>query len=370
MTSDSAYLNGAFRTGGLAHDLTLGTAGYKAQTYSVITAASAASVRLGTASIAAPVIFARPAAGPPNVKLNYNSSNVYQQGVNLNDSIRMTQAWSVRLGASKDWFHVDNFNALGVTQAGYRSDGISASGSLVFKPADNMTTYATYASSLQAGDLAPGTAANAGVSLEPYRSRQIEVGYKIGLENLDVTAAVFRIERPFANIDPLDRVFRLSGEQVNKGVELSAVGEVGAGLRLFGGLTWLDARMRDTPLASTDGKRYVGAPRWKGNVLLEYALPAVSGLTASVDYQFATSRAGNDTHTLEVAGYGLLDLGARYRHELGGRPVTWRLTVNNVFDRAYWSTVAPSNITGTNAGNMVAHLGSPRTMVGSFAIDF
>ena len=44
ITSDSAYLNGTFQTGFIGHDLTIGTAGYKSETYSVITAASAASV--------------------------------------------------------------------------------------------------------------------------------------------------------------------------------------------------------------------------------------------------------------------------------------------------------------------------------------
>jgi hypothetical protein len=32
--------------------------------------------------------------------------------------------------------------------------------------------------------------------------------------------------------------------------------------------------------------------------------------------------------------------------------------------------VAPSNITGTNRGNMVAHVGAPRTLALSTAADF
>ena len=370
ITSDSGYLNGAFEALGVSHDLTIGTAGYKSATYTVITAATAASVRLGTASIAAPALFARPAAGPPNVDFNFNSSNVYQQGLNLNDTIRLSEAWSVRVGVSQDWFHVDNFNAAGLELAGYRNDGVSPSGSVIFKPAANMTTYVSYVSSLQAGDLAPGTAVNSGASLEPYRSEQIEIGFKWSLDNLDLSAALFRIERPFANIDPLDRVFRITGEQVNKGLEFSAVGEVYRGLRVFGGLTLLDARLQNTPLASTNDKRFVGAPKVKGNVLFEYTIPAVTGLVASFDYQFSGSRAGNDTNTQSVAGYNLFDVGARYASTIAGRPVTWRLAVNNVLDRQYWSTVAPSNLTGTNTGNLVAHLGAPRTVLGSVAIEF
>ena len=257
-----------------------------------------------------------------------------------------------------------------VEQAGYHDDGLSGSASVAFKPAANQTAYLTWTSSLQAGDLAPGAAANAGVNLEPYRSREIEAGYKLRLENIDLSTAVFRIERPFANIEPTTGVFRISGEQVNKGVEVSATGEIVSGLRLYGGFTWLDAKLDDTPLPATNGRRFVGAPRFKGNVLLEYAIPGLDALVATADYQFATSRAGNDTNTLTVAGYDTVDLGARYAADFSGNLVTFRLAINNVFDRAYWSTIAPSNITGTNAGNMVAHLGTPRTWLGSIAVEF
>ena len=57
ITSDTGYLNGDFTTGGLAHDLTLGTAGYKSQSYSVTTPPTPASVLLGSANINEPADF-------------------------------------------------------------------------------------------------------------------------------------------------------------------------------------------------------------------------------------------------------------------------------------------------------------------------
>ena len=369
ITSDAAYLNGRFSTWGLGHDFTFGTAGYRASSYSVQTPATPTSVFLGTASIDAPMIFPEPAGGPPDVLANFVSSNTYQQGLNVNDTLRLSDAWSVRAGVSQDWFHVDNFNAKGKTLPGYSDNGLSPTGSLIFKPAANMTTYFTYASSLQAGDLAPGTAANAGQGLAPYRSKEYELGYKATLAKLDFTAALFRIERPFANIDPADHVFKISGQQVNKGLELSGVGELVTGLTLFGGVQLLDARLEHTPLAATNDKTYVGAPKVKGNLLFEYRIPAVSGLVATFDYQFTGSRAGNDTNTLVVAGYNLFDLGARYTSKIFAKPVTWRVAVDNLTDRSYWSTVAPSNLTGANTGNLIGHLGTPRTLLASVSVD-
>jgi iron complex outermembrane receptor protein len=368
MTSDAGYLNGNFLTGSIAHDLTIGTAGYKAQSYSVITPATPASVLLGSANINSPVIFPLPAAGLPNVGLNFNSSTSYQQGVNVGDTIRFSDAWATRLAVSQDWFHTDNYNAKAVALPEYSDQGASPTASLMYKPAGNMTAYVTYASSLQAGDLAPAGTVNAGTSLPPYRSTEYEVGYKASLAKIDLTMALFHIERPYANIDP-NKVFRISGEQVNRGLELSAVGEIVRGLTVFGGVTFLDARLQNTPLAATNDKIYVGAPKVKGNTLFEYSIPAVPGLVASFDWQFSAPRAGDDTNTFFVAGYNLFDIGARYSSTILAKTVTWRLAVDNLADRHYWSTVAPSNLTGANTGNLIGHFGSPRTVLAAVSID-
>ena len=374
MTSDAAYLDGNFITWGIAHDLTIGTAGYKAQSYSVITPATPASVLLGSANINSPVIFPFPAAGLPNTGLNFDSSTAYQQGINIGDTIRFTDAWATRLAVSQDWFHTDNFNAKAVELPEYADHGLSPTASLMYKPESNMTVYATFASSLQAGDLAPsGTnppLVNAGQSLPPYRSKEYEVGYKASLAKIDFTAAVFQIQRPFANINPADNAFEITGLQVNKGLELSAIGEVVSGLTMYGGVTLLDAKLEHTPLTTTNDKIYVGAPKVKGNTLFEYQIPAIPGLVASFDWQFSGPRAANDTNSFFVAGYNLFDLGARYTSTVLSKRVTWRLAVDNVADKHYWSTVAPSNLTGANTGSLLAHFGSPRTVLASASMDF
>ena len=47
MSSDAAYLDGNFMTGSIAHDLTIGTAGYKSQSYAVTTAGDARQRAVG-----------------------------------------------------------------------------------------------------------------------------------------------------------------------------------------------------------------------------------------------------------------------------------------------------------------------------------
>ena len=89
---------------------------------------------------------------------------------------------------------------------------------------------------------------NPGQALAPYRSAQREIGYKLALRSIDVAAAWFRLERPFANLDPADNIFRMTGNRVNNGVEAMVTGRLGARLVAYGGFTVLDPRLRNTPV--------------------------------------------------------------------------------------------------------------------------
>ena len=156
------------------------------------------------------------------------------------DSIALAGAGRTRIAISQDWIWTDNYNNAGVRTGGYKDNGLSPLASLMFRPAANMTLYGTYGSSLQQGDIAPTTAANASEALPPYRSTQTEVGYKIAFPLIDLATAFFRINRPFAMTDPADNVFKISGDQVNTGFEAIVTGRVTERLLMFGGFTVVD----------------------------------------------------------------------------------------------------------------------------------
>jgi len=185
-----------------------------------------------------------------------------------------------------------------------------------------------------------------------------------------LSTAIFRLERPFALTDPVDNTFKISGNQLNYGLEIMAVGAVTDELTIYGGMTFLDPKLEGTGNPATDGKQYVGMPKFRSNILLEYRVPTIAGLVIEFDWQASGRRPGNDTNTTWAPGYSVYDLGARYTSLWMERAATWRLAVNNLADLHYWSTIGPSNITGSNIGNMTAHLGSPRTVSASVSFDF
>ena len=367
VASDLGYVTGVVNRWGLKQDIVVGSEGYRFTQYAYVSP-SATSVQLGSANVNAPVVFAPPKTLPANRGL-YRSSIVNQQGFNIGDLITFPKWFLVRVAASQDWFGADNNTTGHVRTSGSNTNAISPSASVLYKPRDWMTAYGTYASSVQQGDVAPGNAANANQALAPYRSKEWELGFKTADRPIAITSALFRIQRPFANLDA-NKVFRITGLQVNYGAELSAQGTLFHRWLLDGGFTALNARLNQTGIAATDGKRFVGIPPYKSGLYSEYRMPVGGDLTITGDWQFFGRRPQDDENLHFTDGTNTFDLGFRYAHTIWSKMATLRFTANNLGNAHYYSTIAAGDITGTNASSNTAHLATPRTISTSLQFAF
>ncbi len=364
--SDLGYITGSIHKWGLQQDVVIGSQGYKFTQYGY-TSPSAASVLLGTANINNPRVFAPPAVLPSN-RNYYQASIVHQQGFSIGDLITFPKKFMVRLAGSQDWIGVDNNTATART-SGSNKNGISPSASVMYKPEEAMTIYATFASSLQQGDVAPGNAVNANQALAPYRSNEWELGMKTETQAINLTAALFRIQRPFANANA-QNVFLITGQQVNFGAEVSAQGTLFHRLLIDGGFAALNARLNDTGIAATNGQRFVGTPSYKSGLYSEFIVPGVANLTLTGDWQFVGRRPQDDENVNYTRGYNTFDFGFRYAHQVLSKMTTLRFTTDNLGNIRYYSTIGPGDITGTNASSNTAHIGPPRIISTSLQIAF
>lgn len=363
ITSNAVYLRGKFETGPVQHAISIGTSGFIWNSYNPY---QSATYTLGTATLAAPMSFATPW---PNFTNRYQSANTWQQSLILSDDVTLSPHWKVLLSGSQSWLSANNYTAAGALSNGSTDNGLSGSASLVYKPRADMSAYATYADSLQQGDVAPAGTQNAGQVLTPYRSKEWEVGYKWSPEPFNTSLALFRITRPYA-YTTANNVYQSAGEQRNVGVEWTIDGNLTRDLSLFGGVTWLDPLLYDTGSAQTDGKMIVGLPRFAASLLAQYRIRAVPGLSASAGVRYVGARASDDANTTSVASYTTLDLGASYVTSLFGRITTVRFTVDNVTNRHYWTDVHPGGLNGYTASGLAsAELGAPRTFMASVQFD-
>jgi iron complex outermembrane receptor protein len=408
VASDLAFLTGVFKTGGILHDLVIGT-GYRFASYSPVT--SPVKVALCTvnipqgvcqASISNPLLF----AGPPGGLFSYEktspstgifvSSIIRQQGFSFGDTITLSPRWLIRLAASQDWTWTGSYAAPAskgyqrtAIPGGYVNQGVSPAASVMFKPRADMTIYGTFADSIQAPDVAAANSGsivivNASRALPPYRSKQGEIGYKLRVRRINFSLAAFRVERPFANYvtgltDPVCGVqsgtsncqaFRITGRQLNYGIETMLSGRIFPSLMVTGGLSVLNPKLTDTGVAATNHRNFVGMPDYKSNILAEYRLPRLTGAYFNFDWQHVGRRPFDDINSAYTLQYNLFDFGLRYSARVLGKLTTWRITANNATNLHYWSTLGPGSITGQSTGSYLGHLGEPRLITASMRFDF
>ncbi|MCB5190108.1 TonB-dependent receptor [Methylobacillus arboreus] len=236
---------------------------------------------------------------------------------------------------------------------------------IVVKPWDNTSLYVNYIEGLSPGAQVTPPAENAGQVFEPVKTKQKEIGVKVDFGRLLGTIALFELKQPNAiNVPgstPTAYLYRMDGEQRNRGIELSVAGELADGLRTISGVTYMQANQMRTQDGNNDGRDAVAAPRWIANAGLEWDAPFAPGLTLSTRAIATGEQYVNAQNTLSLPGWVRWDLGARYRTDYLGHPLTLRANIQNVANRSFWESSAGS-------GGIV--LSAPRVLTVSATIDF
>ena len=368
--SNTATLNGHVDTGFIGHDIALSTTGYVWSLYSA--KGTGSSYNWGTTNMYDPSEMTEKGDGKIRTSGDrYKSGVNTQQSITVGDTITLTPKWSTMFYLSQSWIQSQSYNKNGHKTSQIDEDGLSPNAALMYKITPNVMTYISCAESLEQGGTAPinSDVKNAGQTLDPYRSKQYEVGLKADVSGLNLGAALFRLERPFAYVDPNDDVYKEQGNQVNNGLELTASGNVWQGLNVYSGVTFLNPKLKDTASDSTSDKQVVGVPKVQANMLAEYSLPSIPQWVYSANIHYTGKRAANDTNTAWAGSYTTWDLGTRYTTKISNVPTTFRVVVNNVFDKHYWASIFPSGTDGDN-GSPSAFIGSGREVRASVTLDF
>jgi iron complex outermembrane receptor protein len=264
-------------------------------------------------------------------------------GIALSDTLSiLDERVQLTVGGRFQSIDSKNFNATGALASSSDETAITPLIGLVVKPWENVSLYANYIEGLGVGDTAPANAINAGETLAPYRTKQYEIGAKFDLGRVMLSAAVFQIEKPFGQLESRgsDLVFAAGGDQRNRGLEINATGEVTSDLRLLGGVAFIDSELTKTNNAATVGNTPIGVPTIQANLGAEWDTPFVEGLTLAANVIFTDEQFADTANKTELPSWTRFDLGARYATTIGDRPVTFRASVENLFNKDYWSGVA------------------------------
>jgi iron complex outermembrane receptor protein len=209
---------------------------------------------------------------------------------------------------------------------------------IVVKPMSNLSVYGNFSTGLSAGEIVGTDYANHGQALPPIKSKQYETGVKLDWGRITTSAAVFQFSKANGVADPVTNIYSYNGEQRNRGVELAAYGEAVRGVRVMASATFLNATQTHTQNGTNDGKEAIGVPRRSFNLSGDWDTPWLSGLSLNARAVYTSSMYNNAANTLTVPSWIRYDIGARYSTNVAGKPVVFRATVQNLFNKNYWLT--------------------------------
>jgi iron complex outermembrane recepter protein len=354
-----AELSGAFRTGPLKHEMTLGFT--QNERIAEVTSnpvfcfgrtgAGAAPTGCGTAANGGGTnLTFQPNLGvraplpevPLPARVVNTRNEIEDQGIYLFDRISYDEWLQVLVGVRQtDYASITRTVATGMGTP-YSTDETTPAFGLVLKPREGLSFYATYIEGLEEGGVAPQTAVNSGEVLDPNTTEQLEAGVKAEFGGALVTFGYFDIDRVSSFVNPANNRFTQDGRTSYKGFEFSASGEVSENLSIYATAMSLDATQERALNPLVVGKRPENTPKFTGSLFLEYRLQSVPGLALSGGLFHTGDRPINATNSAIVGGFTTLDLGARYTTDAFGNETTFRLYADNVTRKRYWSATASS----------------------------
>lgn len=229
----------------------------------------------------------------------------------------------------------------------------------LFSPVRRLTIYGSYGVQLSLGPQAPFWAG--GFYMPPYLTRQVEVGAKSQLtQRLLVTAALYHMRAPFfypkAVGDQGNQAFVSEGRETHNGLGLSAQGEAASWLHLTASVAAISALSSNTGTPAFNNKQVINVPRLRTSVFADISFRRLDNLHLMPGWSYTGRKEATRDDRVSVPGYNIFNLGASYTPGGEQGRVTFRLYVENLFDKFYWKD------TGANYGDTFVHLGAPTTV--------
>jgi len=247
-----------------------------------------------------------------------------------------------------------------------------------FNPVDSLTLYGNYGVLLSLAPEASWFTDNGNQYLNPYFTRQAEIGAKYELEHrILLTSAFYHMRAPFfypkviqgpdsfcpvnytdneLPVSPGDLCFESEGHDTHDGIELNAEGRATNWMQLTASAAATRAISDDTGTPAFDNKQVLNVPHLRTALFADLALPHSRGLHLMPGWGYTGRKEATRDDLVNVPGYNLFNLGARYTPGGEGSHVTLRMYADNITDKRYWKD------TGANYGDTFIHLGAPATV--------
>ena len=336
-----AYIDFQFKTWGLDHKITTGA-------YFEDVDGKAPAVRTAITTIPGVFNFDTPIyVDKPDYEIGTDPNRDYRKYSNANfmigDEISIGDSWVVLGGISHSVIDQKNYNTITEELTSeYDKSKTTPTASVIYKPLNNVSIYATYMEAMNQGGTAPDTyndheVTNAGEVMKPMISEQKELGVKATLNKMFLTLTAFRLDQANQYTDPDTYTYVQDGLVVYKGVEFTASGKIMDGLNIVSGYTYTHAEtIHNKVNPSLEGKRPNAMAEKIGKIYLEYDLPFLKGFTATGGVFYTGDIMMDSANTDRIDSVTTCDLGFRFSTNIVNRETVFRFNISNLTDKRYW----------------------------------
>lgn len=304
---------------------------------------------------------------PAATNVHSNTRSVYGF-----DTIEFNPQWLLNVGLRWDDFRSRLYTApntavtpaTAAVNAEVKSSFTNYQAGLVYKPAANSSIYASYGTSATPAGNDGGEGVDgltvAVQNLKPQESKNFELGTKweILARKLSVSGAIFASKMKNARVTSVDGTTQNVGEKSVKGFELGASGAITSNWQVFGGYTWLDAKVDNngfTNIGTTtapvyvvspfNGNQFPSTPKQSASLWTSYLV--MPGLTIGGGVNSVAKVYGNVNNNKYVPGYTRFDAMASYDVN---KHISVQLNVQNLTDKLYFDKVGSPHYAGVAAG--------------------
>ncbi len=242
-----------------------------------------------------------------------------------------------------------------------------------YKVNSYLTNYFSYSQVIEASTKPIETSFVNATPLKRRKTDQFEIGTKFNpTQDSLFSGSIFRASRPneyvpnSATTDAYARYPQIyqSGKVVHTGIELSYAQKVSNRLNLVSSAMYVRAIQEGAESSNMNGMQAMGIPHWKSVVFADYLIPDYENLSVQGGWTYVSSKAVTPENNLQVSGYHKFDAGLKYVDKVGKSKATYRLNVENLFDKFYWRDVSQTY------GSNTLYPGVPRIFRATATFDF
>ena len=287
---------------------------------------------------------------PPRAQFNFGPQ-IGDETRQLTGGIGYSLAWKglgeLTLGLQRTHY-VKRVANPGVPQTSGTSNVTLPSASVAINLAKGLTAYGSYVRGLEDAGTAPSYAVNAYQVLAAIRTKQYDAGLRwTPFKGTTLIGGYFWIQKPFIDIDRANRFGEL-GDETHQGFEFSITSDITKDLRVVAGGVYLDPTVQAAPtIAQPIGKHPVNQQRLRTRFNVNWTLPFAKALTLDAYVNHDAGAYATVDNSLYAPGSTRIGAGARYKFKLGGKNLTARVSLFNIFD-AYEAIPVASGVYAYN----------------------